>query len=141
MSMPTALTSYIATRDKALHKKGHFQADALTRNWQQLEKFGTVEVGGRASCGGKPDLSWVEFCAWQEIVKKAQQLGIAITVTRKIFGNGWATKAQGFWDANVYTLGHAARLKAPTGVWFSCLIQQSVPKRSDNKSQRYCGVA
>ena len=31
-------------------------------------------------------------------------------------------------------------LKAPTGVWFSCLTQQSAPRRSDSSAQRYCGV-
>ena len=32
-------------------------------------------------------------------------------------------------------------LKAPTGVWFSCLSQQSVPRRWLSRPQRYCGVA
>jgi len=31
-------------------------------------------------------------------------------------------------------------LKAPTGVWFSCLSQQSVPRRWLASAQRYCGV-
>ena len=31
-------------------------------------------------------------------------------------------------------------LKAPTGVWFSCLSQQSVPRRSLSRPQRYWGV-
>ena len=99
---PSALEKYIQTRDRMLHKKGHFQADALTRSWQKLMQFGQIEVGGRASCGGAPDLSWVEFTAWQEIVRKAQGLGVDITVIPVKSGNGWATKARGFWDANVY---------------------------------------
>jgi hypothetical protein len=31
-------------------------------------------------------------------------------------------------------------LKAPTGVWFSCLSQQSVPRRWLASAQRYWGV-
>ncbi len=31
-------------------------------------------------------------------------------------------------------------LNAPTGVWFSCLIQHSAPRRSPSSAQRYCGV-
>ena len=31
-------------------------------------------------------------------------------------------------------------LNAPTGVWFSCLTQQSVPSRWLSVAQRYCGV-
>jgi hypothetical protein len=31
-------------------------------------------------------------------------------------------------------------LKAPTGVWFSCLSQVSQPVASHNSGQAYCGV-
>src|SRR5215467_2202501 len=31
-------------------------------------------------------------------------------------------------------------LKAPIGVWFSCLTQSSAPTRRDNNGQQYCGV-
>ena len=32
-------------------------------------------------------------------------------------------------------------LKAPTGVWFSCLTQHAAPRRSLSRGQWYCGVA
>src|SRR5205807_459974 len=31
-------------------------------------------------------------------------------------------------------------LKAPIGVWFSCLTQSSAPTRRDSNGQQYCGV-
>src|SRR5262245_37787914 len=31
-------------------------------------------------------------------------------------------------------------LKAPSGVWFSCLTQVSAPTRADSSGQWYCGV-
>ena len=31
-------------------------------------------------------------------------------------------------------------MKAPVGVWFSCLTQSSAPTRRDSSGQQYCGV-
>lgn len=102
--IPAKLVSFISTRDRraatvfGYHKTPH--ADAFAR----MLRGDTVRIGGRASCGAKADPSWVEFTDWNAIVRKARSLGLAIEETPVKHGNGWATKAGGFWNENDYRL-------------------------------------
>lgn len=98
------LAKYIGTRDKRCHKASGWHPCAMTENFQSLLAHGELTVGGRATCGTKVDPSWVGFTAWKEIVRKAQSLGYVIEVEPIKHGNGWATKAGGFWDECKYTL-------------------------------------
>lgn len=98
------LAKYIATRDKRCHKRGDWKVDAVSDTFRELLRFGKVVIGGRATCGTKVDQSWIHYVAWQEVVRKAQSLGYVIEIEPIKNGNGWATKAGGFWDECKYTL-------------------------------------
>lgn len=100
--MNPKLDKYIATRDKKM--KGHVSSTPLLDQFKELEKWGKVEVGGRASCGSSVDPTWKFFTAWNEIVLKAGTLGYEISVTRVKHDNGSPTRAGGFWNSNVYIL-------------------------------------
>lgn len=99
---PAALERYIATRDK--RQKSPVTNMPLRELFLQLLERGRVEVGGRASCGGAPDATWILFTAWTDVVQKANSLGISISITPVKHGNAWATKARGFWQSNIYEL-------------------------------------
>ena len=100
---PMALLSYIATRDK---RSALFDGDRpISDAWNRLINGQIVLFGGRATCGaGAADRSWVAFCAWNEVVRKAQKMGVNISVTKRKVDNGWATKARGFWHENEYQI-------------------------------------
>lgn len=98
------LRSYIETRDRRCQKASGWSRTPIREHFDRLMRGDTVRVGGRASCGGKVDPSWIEFTAWNEVVRKARGLGIRIEATPVKHGNGWATKARGFWDENDYVL-------------------------------------
>ena len=99
------LVSYIATRDRRIAKAAGYSKAPLAENFERLMSGQVVRVGGRATCGsGSVDPTWVEFSAWKEVVTKASKLGLRITETPVKHGNGWATKARGFWDENDYQL-------------------------------------
>lgn len=98
------LDSYVATRERRVANAYGYPSGALRDNFRRLVAGQTVRVGGRATCGARIDPTWVELCAWKEIVRKARALGLVITETPIKHGNGWATKAGGFWDENDYTL-------------------------------------
>ena len=106
MSTPVLdkLRSFIDTRDRRIAKASGYPCAPLTQHFDRILDGQTVCVGGRASCGGKVDPSWVEFTAWNEVVRKARQLGLDIKQVPIKHGNGWATKARGFWDENDYQL-------------------------------------
>lgn len=76
----------------------------MTELFDQLMAGQAVKVGGRASCGGKVDPSWVFLAAWREIIKQAGTFGIRVSVSPVKHGNGWATKCGGFWDEADYCL-------------------------------------
>lgn len=102
--VPPALASYIATRDKRCLKANGWNGAEITQTFTELMKFGRVTVGGRATCGSSIDPSWVHFCAWKEVVKKARMFGYEINATPIPQKNAWATKAGGFWDEEEYVL-------------------------------------
>ena len=102
------LAAYIATRDKRCLKAGGWKANALSEHFAELLRTGYVKVGGRASCGPRADPTWVEFTAWNEIVKKASTFGYAIEVTPIKHGNGSPTRSGGFWDENEYRFARRA---------------------------------
>jgi hypothetical protein len=110
-ALPPVLASFIATRDKRIAKDRPWSPTAISDLFAELLKSGRVVVGGRATCGAHKDATWTEFTAWNEVVAKAQKLGFPIVVSPVKHGNGWATKAGGFWDENEYTL--AARDAQP----------------------------
>jgi hypothetical protein len=99
-----ALDSFIATRERRISKAFGYSRTSVRESFERLLAGQVVRVGGRATCGGKVDPSWVEFVAWQEIIRKAATAGLRVEVTPVKHGNGWATKAGGFWDENDYQL-------------------------------------
>jgi hypothetical protein len=102
--MPAALAKFIATRDKRAEKLRPWSRTPLSDYFRELVEKGVVRVGGRATCGSRVDPTWVEFGFWKEIVSKARALGYAIEEAPIKHGNGWATKAGGFWDESEYRL-------------------------------------
>ena len=100
--MDTKLAKYIATRDKRM--KHPISATPLLDQFEELQKRGQVEVGGRASCGPAKNPTWAFFTAWNEIVRKAQSLGFYIDVTPVKHANKSPTMAGGFWNSNIYKL-------------------------------------
>lgn len=100
--MTPALASYIATRDRKVGTS--WDATPLAKTFAELQAKGITRMGGRTSCGGAVDPTWKQFTARNEVVRKAQSLGYEIEVTPIKHGNGWATKARGFWDENDYVL-------------------------------------
>ena len=106
--MDDRLAKFIATRDKRIAKSQPWDSTPIADAFAELLARGLVKVGGRATCGTSVDPTWKIYCAWGEVVKKARQLGYAITVEPIKQGNGWATKAGGFWEENEYRLESAA---------------------------------
>lgn len=98
------LMSYIATRDRRLAKLQPWTPTRLGDAFAQLLDKGAVTVGGRASCGGKVDATWLVYTSWCDVVMKARKLGFVIDATPIKHGNGWASKAGGFWQENEYRL-------------------------------------
>lgn len=102
--IPKALKGYIDTRVRRVAKSFGYDRRHIAQEFARLMQGQIVRIGGRTSCGGKVDPSWVEFCAWRECIKKARAMGIAIDETPVKHANGWATKAGGFWDENDYQI-------------------------------------
>jgi len=98
------LAAFIATRDRRIAKKQPWSTTPLRDLFRELLARGAVVVGGRASCGSPVDPTWVTFTSWNEVVSKACAAGFQIDVTPVKHGNGWATKARGFWNENEYRL-------------------------------------
>lgn len=107
--MDPRLQSYIATRDRRIAKDTPWSPQQMTLLFRQLLERGSVIVGGRATCGPRKDPTWNVWCAWREIVSKARALGYEIAESPIKHGNGWATKAGGFWHEAEYSL-----VSAPT---------------------------
>jgi hypothetical protein len=101
------LEKYIATRDRRIAKDQPWSPTPLLDEFRQLLSKGEVRVGGRATCGTYRDPSWLIFTSWNEVVRKAVALGYVIEVSPIKHGNGWATKAGGFWNENDYRLVNA----------------------------------
>jgi hypothetical protein len=76
----------------------------ITNYFNSLIKGEIVVVGGRTSCGGKVDPTWVEFISWNEVVRKAIKLGYKISVESIKQANKSPTMAGGYWQENRYTL-------------------------------------
>ena len=104
--MNPKLESYIATRDKRM--KSPLTATPLRRQFDELLERGQVEVGGRASCGGAVDPTWLFFTAWNEVIRKAASLDYKIEITPVKHANKSPTMAGGFWNSNIYKLNPAA---------------------------------
>lgn len=100
------LAKFITTRDRRVAKK--WSPTPISEIFNELLARGVVRVGGRATCGTSVDPTWVEFCAWKEVVVKARKMGYQITETPIKHGNGWATKCGGFWEENEYRIERAA---------------------------------
>lgn len=108
-AIPPALASFIATRDRRIAKDQPWSPTPISELFGNLLRNGRVVVGGRHSCGPRRDPSLTLFSAWNEVVAKAKTAGLSITVTPIKHGNGWATKAGGFWDENEYVLASQER--------------------------------
>lgn len=106
--VPAKLASFIATRDKRIAKDQPWSPMPLAQTFRELLAKGAVKVGGRATCGTKTDPTWKIYRLWGEVVRKARTMGYVITESDIKHGNGWATKAGGFWDETEYTLVEAA---------------------------------
>jgi hypothetical protein len=105
ISINPKLEKYIATRDRKIHtKRGYQIGQPLLEAFSTLLEKGEVLVGGRASCGGATDPTWVELTLWNEVVSKAKTLGYSIRVESIKQKNAYATIAGGFWHENKYLL-------------------------------------
>lgn len=103
--IPKALAEYIATRDRAEQREKYFTAGPeLMHKFQALLRGETITVGGRTTCGSYTDPTWKTYIRWNEIVRKAQKCGFIIESAYVKHGNGWATKAGGFWEEQTYRL-------------------------------------
>ena len=102
--MNEKLKSFIATRDQRIAKRSPWMKAPLAEAFSSLLTSGAVKMGGRATCGSTVDPTWADFGAWNEVVRKARKLGYEIAEEPVKHGNGWATKAGGFWDERIYTL-------------------------------------
>jgi hypothetical protein len=98
------LLSFIATRDKRVAKDRPWDSTPLLNAFNELLAKGSVRMGGRTTCGNYADPTWRVYSAWNEVVRKARSLGFAIEEVSVKHGNGWATKAGGFWDEADYKL-------------------------------------
>jgi hypothetical protein len=107
LDIPPALAKFIATRDRRIEKVSGWNDSAISNSFRHLLQFGEVIVGGRASCGGRPDPTWVQLCAWNEVIRKARAMGFDIKEESIKQGNAWATKAGGFWSESRYTIPSA----------------------------------
>lgn len=103
-AIPPSLLKYIATRDARVTKVAPWRKAPLLELFHRLLTHGAVTHGGRSTCGTSVDHTWTEFTAFGEIIRKAQKMGYAITVTRIKQSGSWATKAGGWWHENEYTL-------------------------------------
>lgn len=102
--MNEKLKNFIAVRDRKLFQKGHYKANELESTFDLLLERKEINYGGRSSCGGKTDLTWIAFTSWNEIVKKAIALGYSISVESIKQPNKSPTMANGYWYENKYTL-------------------------------------
>lgn len=98
------LAAYIATRDRRLAKTRAWSPTPLMDAFMELISKGSVRVGGRASCGGSVDPTWVQFTLWNEVVRKARSLGYDIAEASIPQRNAWATRGGGFWDEREYSM-------------------------------------
>lgn len=98
------LARYIATRDRRVKKDYPWESQPMTALFRELLGKGVVRVGGRATCGPHRDPTWTSFQAWCEIVSKARKCGYEIEEQDIKHGNGWATKAGGFWTEREYRI-------------------------------------
>jgi hypothetical protein len=96
------LQKYIATRDARYNKQYEWFGSDLLNAFTTLVEEGAVTFGGRASCGGKVDPSWVRFSMFNEIVAKAKRMGYGITVSSIKQKNRYASDSGGFWHENEY---------------------------------------
>lgn len=101
--MDSRLKSYIWTRDKRL-AEDYPWLPSISSVFAELMDRGSVVVGGRSTCGSVKDPTWAFWCAWREVASKAIRLGYAIKEEPIKHGNGWATKAGGFWEESRFTL-------------------------------------
>jgi len=103
-AIPKSLLKFIKTRDKRHKSMFPSQETEMTKYFYDLLAGKKVKVGGRSSCGGKADPTWVSFGYWNEIVRKAVLLGYDIEVTPQKIPNRYASNNGGFWDENEYLL-------------------------------------
>lgn len=105
------LRKYIATRDRRIAKDSPWSPTTLMDTFHNLVARGEVTVGGRATCGSYRDPSWTVYILWREVVQKAKTVGYDIQEETIKHGNGWATKAGGFWDEKRFTLARCGGAK------------------------------
>lgn len=98
------LRSYMATRDRRLAKDRPWSPQPLAEIFAALMTRGVVRVGGRATCGAHTDPTWTEFRLWNEVVRKAGQLGLQIEQLDIKQPNGSPTRSGGFWNESEYRL-------------------------------------
>ena len=102
--IPKQLIKFIRTRDIRNKKLFPSQGDEMIKNFIRLIDGKVVTFGGRSSCGGKPDPTWISFRYWNEIVRKAKEFGYNIEIKPKKIKNRYASNNGGFWDENEYSI-------------------------------------
>lgn len=98
------LASYIATRDRKIATFWPHAPNHLRDLFGELLTRGVVRVGGRSSCGGS-DHTMTALRLWNEVVRKAREIGYDIKETdSRGQRNAWATRGGGFWNESEYCL-------------------------------------
>ena len=91
----------IAKQDEILTKKNPYCKNELAKTFDNLVKFGQVEVGWRESCGYTDRGVYLKR-GWDKVIAAAKKDGLVITEERVKHGNAWATKNGGFWNSIIY---------------------------------------
>jgi hypothetical protein len=87
-----------------MKRHDHIFTPPIKEKFIELLQKSSVVAGGRASCGGTVDPTWVFFTLFNEVIRKATSLGYKIKVQRIKCENAYATIKGGFWHENEYTL-------------------------------------
>ena len=106
-SIDPRLASFIETRDRRIAKSRPWTPTPLNDAFHEMITTGVVRVGGRSTCGNSVDPTWVIYILWNEVVRKARQLGFAIKERDIKQSNAWATKAGGWWHETEYSITSA----------------------------------
>jgi hypothetical protein len=99
------LQRYIETRNKRVAKVDAIGNRArISELFDELLTRKKIRVGGRSSCGGRVDPTWVLYTSWNEVVAKAKKHGYQIRVNSIKQDNKSPTLANGWWYEDEYSL-------------------------------------
>lgn len=95
--------------DVKINAKLGYNANTLANLVEQLMTYGRIEVGWRESCRST-HITLTAAREWKKVLKCLLKCGIQIESEEVKHGNGWASKAGGFWKSIRYSM----RVEGPT---------------------------